>query len=180
MEKLMKLEDLKKSLLKKRFTNELEYITEAIKTNEPLNLFGNAKSVNLEQRQRLLQVIISKIALNGELNKFPPNHEKNNDNRKESTQTTMARYFSKIDNNIYKKLWAKLPPFHKCIKIKEYIDDTYGTGKMQTEIIEQLSKLVHNGELTKKQHIVYDPNDEKILSIPILIVSDGSYNLKIN
>lgn len=165
------MEEVRNNLLKKRFINELEFIKNAIQTNEPIALFDNAKVINLEQRLRTLQVIISKLSLGGKLCE-PTNDE-------QSTNLSMGQYFNKIDNSIYKRLWTKLPPFHKCIKIKEFIDETYGIGKMQTQIIEDLSNLVHNEGLTKKQHIVYDPNDEKILSLPILSVSKDKYDIKL-
>lgn len=164
------MNDIQNTLLKKRFINEIEFIKTAIQTGIPISHFENAKTINLQQRLRILELIISKLTLGGsKLNLI-------------ETPMTMNQYFNKVDNNIYKKMWQKLQPFHKCVKIKEYIDDTYGTGKFQTEIIDKLSNLIHNGELVKKHHIVYDPNDEKILSIPILTVSikENKYDIKIN
>jgi len=52
---------------------------------------------------------------------------------------------------------------------------------MQNEIIEQLIKYANEGRINTKKYIVYDPNAEKILLMPCLIIDidKKTYQLKV-
>jgi hypothetical protein len=89
--------------------------------------------------------------------------------------------FTEIDKYTYKKQWNKLPSIHKIIKIKEYIKETYGESELQDEIIIALNKYAEEGKINTKKNVIYDPNAEKILSIPILMVdkNKNTFSIKI-
>ena len=161
MEAEIDFDTLKTQLYQARFENELEYL----KNNDVFNLFENHQEHDKESRIQQLELIISGAAHLGQ----------------SSIQHKRDELFKEIDKHIYRKLWNKLIAIHKIVKIKEYIKETYGEGPLQTTIIDQMSKCAEEGKINTKKSVIYDPNAEKILSIPVLTVDvqKNTYNIKL-
>ena len=84
------------------------------------------------------------------------------------------------DTNLYKKSWSKLNAIHKIIKIKDFvnnikIDNDSDREKLKDELVE----LIKTKVLTKKDKIVYDEENGKIISIKNLQYNDGVYSYPI-
>lgn len=80
------------------------------------------------------------------------------------------------DHNLFKKSWSKLNLIHKVIKIKEFVNNI----KIDTEIDrenlkDELINLVKTKVLTKKDKIIYDEENGKIISLVNLQYKDGKY-----
>lgn len=80
------------------------------------------------------------------------------------------------DENLYQKSWSKLNAIHKIIKIKEFvnnikIDDNDAKEKLKEELVD----LVKTKILTKKDKIIYDEENGKIISIKNLQYKNGKY-----
>lgn len=80
------------------------------------------------------------------------------------------------DHNLFKKPWSKLNLIHKVIKIKEFVNNI----KIDTEIDrdnlkDELINLVKTKVLTKKDKIIYDEENGKIISLVNLQYKDGKY-----
>jgi hypothetical protein len=80
------------------------------------------------------------------------------------------------DNDLFKKSWTKLNLIHKVIKIKEFVNNI----KIDTEIDrenlkDELISLVKTKVLTKKDKIIYDEENGKIISLVNLQYKDGKY-----
>lgn len=100
--------------------------------------------------------------------------------RKMTVADEKNNLFKEMDKYIYKKQWNKLIPFHKIVKIKEFVKDKYGEGPLQDEITTKLSTHINEGkELNTKKYITYDPNAEKILSVSCLEVDMNNKTYKI-
>ncbi len=89
--------------------------------------------------------------------------------------------FKEMEKHVYKKQWNRLTPFHKIVKIKEYIKEQYGEGDMQGKMIGDLIKLVNDNNFNTKKLVTYDPNMEKILAMSCLVVNidKGTYQIKL-
>lgn len=88
--------------------------------------------------------------------------------------------FQEFDKYAFKKQWNKLTAIHKNIKIKEFIEDTYGKGDMQNNIINDLSKYINDNKINTKKYVVYDPNLGKILTLTCLTVDNDNNTYTIN
>jgi hypothetical protein len=99
--------------------------------------------------------------------------------RKETLAEKKDNMFKEISKDTYKKPWTKLIPFHKIIKLKEFVKDNYGEGVMQNEIVVKLSEHINDGKINTKKFVIYDPNAEKILSLSCLEVNveKGTYKI---
>lgn len=146
-----------------KIKNELNYFKE----NKNLNLFCNATDQNIEERILNLEKIISEY--------------KGNIKKEDDIKQKKDNLFAEIDKYTYKKQWNKLPTFHKIVKLKEFINQNYGEGDFQTELISKLSIFADEGKINTKKYVIYDPNAEKILSIPALLVdlNKKTYQFKI-
>lgn len=99
--------------------------------------------------------------------------KRDNNNQKGYNTKHIEKYF-------YKKPWTRLNPFHKSVKIKEYMSGMNLDKSIKEEITRELVDHVNNKKLNKKKCVVYDPTEEKIVSIPALsIKSDGSYTISL-
>lgn len=87
--------------------------------------------------------------------------------------------FEEIDKYTYKKPWNRLQPFHRIVKLQEYIQETYGEGELQDKIIFDLKQLIESGRINTKSSVNYCHKTERIESIPILDVDmeTGTYSI---
>ena len=154
------IDNIRTANLTAKFQNELDYLNN---TNS-LNIFTNGQETDLELRKQQLESII------------------NNNQDKITINTTSAKdeLFKEIDKYTYKKQWNKLLAFHKIVKIKEYVKETVKDNELQEEIILKLSDYASQGRINTKKYVVYDPNLEKILSFPCLVVDNEKKTYQIN
>jgi hypothetical protein len=154
------IENVKSDNLKKKFRNELHYI----KNGGNMNMIVNHNEQDMNERITLLEAL-----LNMPLQKKP-----------DSVQQQKESLFRE-DKFIYKKQWNRLLPFHKIIKLKEYLNENIQNEILRNELIEKISKCTQDGKMNTKKSVIYDPNTEKILSIPCLIIDHekNTYQLKI-
>jgi hypothetical protein len=155
MNPTMAIETARKNNFDTKVKNELKYFQSGEKTSGPLT------DCDVTGRIEMLEEILK----GGELRKV-------DDGR--------GDLFKEIDKYVYKKQWNKLLAFHKIVKIKEYIKDTYGEGTMQDEIIMKLSECINDGKINTKKYVVYNPDGERILSMSCLDVDIKENKYKIN
>ena len=80
------------------------------------------------------------------------------------------------DENLYKKPWSKLNAIHKIIKIKEFVNNIKFENENDKEKLkDELVNLVKTNILTKKDKIIYDSDNGKIISIKNLQYKDEKY-----
>ena len=80
------------------------------------------------------------------------------------------------DDNLYKKSWSKLNAIHKIIKIKEFVNNIkFENENNREKLKDELVSLVKLKVLTKKDKIIYDDVNGKIISIKNLQYKDGLY-----
>lgn len=140
--------------LKQKISDELNYLSE----NPNLNIFSNFQDINLENRKRVLQEILSSINKSTNINSLDINK------KRQELNSEMGRY-------TYRKQWNKLSSYHKIIKIKEYIKSKLScedSNPFYIEIINKLIQYTEDGKLSSKKNIVYDPNTATILDLPII------------
>lgn len=100
--------------------------------------------------------------------------------RKKTITEQKNDMFQEFDKYAFKKQWNKLQSIHKNVKIKEFIEDAYGKGEMQTNIINDLSKYVNDNKINTKKYVVYDPNIGKILTLTCLTIDLENKTYTIN
>lgn len=147
------INSLSNTLLLKRFENELEYLTSVINNNDYISTSDNnsehSNNEYIRNRIEQLEQIINNI--------ITVNESKN-----------INGYMKEIDKYIYKKPWTRLQPYHRTIKIKEYIENTYTDAKFKKKLLNDLIKLINDNKLNSNKMVKYDPYNEKILSIPAI------------
>ena len=80
------------------------------------------------------------------------------------------------DENLYQKSWSKLNAIHKIIKIKEFVNNIkFNNDEAREKLKEELVNLIKTKILTKKDKIIYDEENGKIISIKNLQYKDGKY-----
>ena len=163
MEISSQIDTIKISNFNAKIKSELEYL----KTIGILTPFENGHDINLEERIILLEKIISQPSM------YQNTVKQQRDNM-----------FKEIDKYTYKKQWNKLSGFHKTVKITEYLNENIKENKsMRDELLVKLTDHATNGRINTKKYIIYDPNEEKILSMPCLKIIKGtetdSYKLDI-
>jgi len=147
MEISSQIDTIKISNFNAKINNELEYL----KTVSILTPFENGHDIVLEERIALLEKIV----------KQPQIYQ----NTVQQQRDTM---FKEIDKYTYKKQWNKLPPFHKTVKLTEYLNENIKDKTMRDDLIGKLTDHAINGRINTKKYVVYDPNEEKILLLPCL------------
>ncbi len=159
----IELDKKSNELYKQSIELEIDYLLND--SSYSISNFTNCADINLT----LYQQNLTKI-LNIEPQEIP-----------ESVQSKREKMMSEIDKYTYKKLWNKLKPFHKIVKLKEYIHKTYGQTDLANEIIEKISKEITDGKINTKKFVVYDPNIEQIISMPFLTVdvAKHQFNMKL-
>jgi len=145
--------------LTRKFKMEYDYLS----NNCNMNIFTNVP--NIELRLKNLEYLLETISIN---------------KQNETIQQKRNNIFKEINKYTYKKQWNKLLPFHKIFKIKEFINEIILDKNMQNEIIDKLSNYINTGKINTKKYVVYDPNLEKILSIPCLIYNNDNNTYKLN
>lgn len=98
-----------------------------------------------------------------------------------SSEDNKKQLIDEMEKHIYKKQWNKLTPFHKIVKIKEYMNEHYKDLSMCADITEELVNYIDDGKINTKKFVVYNPNEEKILKLPCLVINSkkNSYHIKI-
>ena len=80
------------------------------------------------------------------------------------------------DSGLYKKSWSKLNAIHKIIKLKEFVNNIKIDNDSDREKLkDELVNLVKTKVLTKKEKIIYDEENGKIISLKNLQYKDGKY-----
>jgi len=160
MDASAQIETIKIDNFNRKLQNELDYF----KSANNINIFGNLQEQNISDRTLILETLLH----------IPV--------KKQNTlQQQKDNIFKEIDKYTFRKQWNKLLAFHKIVKIKEYIKENIQDEQMQNEIIEKLIKYANEGRINTKKYIVYDPNAEKILLMPCLIIDidKKTYQLKV-
>ena len=154
------IEIIKNNNFNRKIKNELDYL----KGTNNLTMFMNLQDNDITDRIKLLENLLN----------IPIKEQMNVQQQRDKMNSEMSKY-------IYKKQWNKLQPIHKITKLKEYILEHVKSNTMQEEIIEKITKHISNGMVNTKKYVIYDPNAEKILSLPCLIIDEASntYQLKI-
>lgn len=155
------IEIVRTNNIRLKYTNELEYLNQ----NGALNIFVNGQDHDMEMRKQSLENML----------KIEPTVVTN------KPKETKEDIFKEIDKYTYRKQWNKLIAFHKIVKIREYINEHVTDLEMQKEIIEKLKVYAEENRINTKKYVVYDPNAEKILSFPCLIIDNekNTYQIKI-
>lgn len=79
-------------------------------------------------------------------------------------------FFKEIDKLVFKKLWNRLQPFHRLIKMNEYLEETYRDKPYYDQLCKEFKVLIEEGKLTTKRFVEYDSNNEKITGLPCLVI----------
>jgi hypothetical protein len=99
----------------------------------------------------------------------------------DNTETQLVKKNENIvlnnnDENLYKKSWSKLNAIHKIIKIKEFVNNIkFDNDEAKENLKNELVDLIKTNILTKKDKIIYDSENGKIISIKNLQYKDGLY-----
>ena len=154
------IENIRRDNLKSKFQNELEYL----KNTDNLTLFSNGQDHDIEIRKQHLDILLDNTTTQNLVN-----------------NSAKDELFKEIDKYTYRKQWNKLLPFHKIVKIKEYVKENVKDEELQEEIITKMKTYANEGRINTKKYVVYDPNTEKILSFPCLIIDNdkNTYEIKI-
>jgi len=159
MDPSLEIEEIKLKNFNTKLSSELDYFH----NSKNINIFTNIQEQDMNERIKILQLL-----LNVPVKKI------------DTLQQQKENMFKEIDKYTYKKQWNKLAAFHKIVKIKEYIKETIMDDQMQDELILKLSKYANENSINSKKYIIYDPNTEKILSMPCLVIDidKKTYQLK--
>ena len=171
------IELVKSHLLKIRMENEFNYLKEKSTSDNPhLGQFeGINNDFDLEARIELLKRIL-KIS--------DKNIKLKSERAGNTVQKQKENMFKEIEKYVFRKQWNKLIAHYKIIKLKEFINENIANvdeSEFAMNIFKHLSKFATDGKINTKKYVVYDPNAEKILSIPVLTfdVSKNTYTLKV-
>lgn len=138
-------------LHKQRFTNELEHLNTEDVTQVARLIPGITESIKAE-RINDLNLIINKL------------QEQNNKNVVPKKLT----HYEEIDSYMYNKPWKNLQPYHKVVKMKEYLDKYFTDEELKSDLLQELSDLIHSKKLNQAKHLTYDPNNQRILCLKVL------------
>lgn len=169
-------------LLEKRFTNELEYLQEDVALIE---ISGDSDDEGAEkgdwilERIKHLELIIKNLH-----NVEDPDKE---EDKKWADRDGLNNMINEVEKYMYKKEWPKLAVSHKITKVKEYIEEKYNDetigkkGKnIRRNLVKDLSKHITNNKLRTTKYVIYDPKEEKIISIPALVYDYDQNAYEIN
>lgn len=159
MNATVQIENLKINNFTNKLKDELNYLKDE---NNSATLFTNLQ--NRYDRIKLLETLLE----------IPIEQQTTVEQQREAMTKEMSQY-------VYRKQWNKLHEFHKIVKIKEYVKEHVKEQKMQAEITEKLVAHISNGMINTKKYVVYDPNTEKILTLPCLTVDEDkkTYQIKV-
>lgn len=156
------IETIKVNNFNRKLKNELDYLL----NNGNMNIFTNNAGYDIDGRIKYIAAMLN---------------EKVEIKKEETVQQKKDAIISEIDKYTYKKQWNKLTSFHKIVKLKQFVKEVYGDGDLQTELVNKLVKSTEDGKMNTKKSVIYDPNCEKILSVPCLTVdlTKKTFNLKV-
>jgi hypothetical protein len=98
--------------------------------------------------------------------------EKKNDSPKQMDKHTQI--FD--DSDLYKKPWGKLTSIHKILKIKEFVNGLkINSEKERSDLRDELTLLIKDKTLAKKDKVNYDEEKGKIISLTNLQYKNGKY-----
>lgn len=108
---------------------------------------------------------------------------KMNESSETKTQTQIKKTSETVespnnynDDYLYQKQWTKLTAIHKIIKIKEFVNQLLiNDAEEIAKLKDDLSGMVKDKILTKKDAVNYDPVKCKIISITHLQYKNGKY-----
>lgn len=83
-----------------------------------------------------------------------------------------------FSDKVYNQSWNKLKSFHKEDRLTKYIDSKYEKHKDKSTILKLVINGLNEGLFNKTASVEYDAKTAKIISIPILNESEGSFSLK--
>lgn len=81
-------------------------------------------------------------------------------------------HFNEIEKLVYSKKWHNLQPFHRTAKIKEYFNDLPIDAKLKAQLLLDMEKLMNDKKIKINKHLVYDSNQQKITSMPMLKINE--------
>lgn len=141
------LDNIRIANFNSKLNNELDYL----KNVTIMTPFENGHDITPEERIVMLETIIKQPGI-----------------YQNTVQQQRDNMFKEIDKYTYKKQWNKLPAFHKTVKLTEYMNDNFKdiNSKEKTRLIAELTDHAKNGRINTKKYVIYDPNEEKILSLP--------------
>jgi hypothetical protein len=142
----------REELFKMRFQNELKYLSKADTDDKNL----------LNDRIEIITNIITTL-----------------DDGTRCENIKKKGIFDDIDKYLYNKKWKHLSLYHRLVKIEEYIRENIEDENIQNTLIKEFTTHIHNKKLGTQKSVIYDPKDEKIISIPALIKDNGEYKIKI-
>lgn len=151
------LDSIKVANFNAKLNCELDYMKN-VGIMTPFNNDSDSDTeITVENRILLLEKII----------KQPGIHQ----NSVQQQRDTMFKEIDEATNkNVYKKQWNKLKAFHKTVKLKEYLNANIKDKKIAEMLLKELSKHAMEGNINTKKYVIYDPNEEKILSLPCVKV----------
>lgn len=142
---------IRRKLFKKKFENELNDLN-----NSPTK--GTDDIDRIEDIKQIIESIDIK--------------NKDDDNDKLA--------FNEIDRLLYKKPWRYLKPFHRIIKIKEYIKENLSenlSDELQKDILNESIRLLNENKLKTTKSIVYDHEQEKVTKFPALTLTKDGFSI---
>jgi len=161
-----RLYELKDTLYKYKFENELKYLESNKEEFDSENLKNGIdyeeKEFKYNERIDNLKKLINEV---------------NIENKKRTDKGKIN--FDEIDNYVYKKPWKKLADFHKIEKLKEFSINSLNSTKNQKKFLSELLKLFKDKKLNKKDIISYDVKECKITSINGVSIDEDKKTYKI-
>jgi len=142
--------NIRNNLLKSRFTDEIEYLTE--------------NGCDTEADNNRLAYLRDILNIKSEKEEVP-------------TKTNFKDYLDKISNNVYKNKWNSLTKFHKSVKLKEYAFSLTDKKKLAGEIYSVLLRGVDDKKIHTSKSVNYNQATEKIESIVGFEFKDGKYTV---
>jgi cytochrome c-type biogenesis protein CcmH/NrfF len=73
-----------------------------------------------------------------------------------------------ITKMVYCKKWNNLQHFHKMNKISEYLNEFIDNEIVQGKLYGEINNMLLEKKIKYNKHIVYNPLQQKITSLPIL------------
>lgn len=142
------IQEIRKDLFRKRFENELNDINGKPEKYEE----------DIERLEDIKQIIISI------------------DKRREKDKGKRKLEFSEINNMMYKKQWRYLKPFHRVVKMKEYIRENIDEN-LQKEIIDKVTKLLNKNKLKSSKYVEYNHDICKVIKFNALEINEDGFKI---
>jgi len=170
---------LANNLKMQRLFSEYEYYQKLLK--ESLNDSSESKEnienirIRVENIQKVIEYF-NKIFKNENVESIDNNTSLP---RTDSKKNLRDEVFANFDKIYFKQPWKNLSPYHKTIKIEEYIKTKFSDKDEQTQksIEALLSELSEKKNIGDNQYVIYDPHQSLILDIPILKLNNNNYYL---